>query len=335
MSGAAVRFGILGFGHHAGRRLVPAFARSTEAVLVGAWRRDQEALKGNCIEFGIAHAFRSREEMCGSGEVDAVFITSPDAMHRDDALLAFAQGKAVLCEKPVAMNAGEAEEMASAATKAGVLYGVAQNFRWNRSLEMMREQILAGRIGEPQMAHAEFAYPAQKAPRRWIADATLACGGPIADVGVHCMDALRFVLGREVETVSTVARKDAASGEVDAVASLQMEMSGGLYATVTVSARAAYRTLVEVTGTEGVLVAENGLTVDRPVEVVLLRGGEVLERKVLDNGDGYTRMLDDFAQALRGGKSFMASGSDGVTNMRVLDAAYSSWRSGRRETVAG
>ncbi len=335
MSGADVRFGILGFGHHAGRRLMPAFARCTEAVLVGAWRRDQQALKGNCREFAIPHAFQSREEMCASGEVDAVFITSPDARHRDDALLAFAHGKAVLCEKPVAMNASEAEEMAAAAAQAGVLYGAAQNFRWNRSLEMMREHILEGRIGEPQMAHAEFAYPAQKAPRRWIADATLACGGPIADVGVHCVDALRFVLGREVETVSTVARKDAVSGEVEAAASLQMEMSGGVYATVTVSARAAYRTLVEVTGSEGILVAENGLTVDRPVEVVLLRAGEVVERKVLDNGDGYTRMLDDFAQAYRGGKSFAASGTDGVTNMRVLDAAYSSWRSGRRETVAG
>ncbi len=335
MSGAAVRFGLLGFGHHAERRLVPAFTRCTEAVLVGAWRRDQEALKRNCFEFEIPHAFGSREEMCASSEIDAVFITSPDAMHREDALLAFAHGKAVLCEKPVAMNAGEAEEMAGAAARAGVLYGVAQNFRWNRSLEWMREQALAGRIGEPQLAHAEFAYPAQKAPRRWIADATLACGGPIADVGVHCIDALRFVLGREVETVSTLARRDALSGEVDAAASLQMEMSGGVYATVTVSARAAYRTLVEVTGSEGVLLAENGLTVDRPVEVVLRRAGEVIEGKKIDNSDGYTRMLHDFAQAFHGGKSFAASGTDGVTNMRVLDAAYSSWRSGRRETVAG
>lgn len=335
MSGAAVRFGVLGFGHHAGRRLAPAFARCTEAVLAGAWRRDQEALQRNCVEFGIPHAFGSREEMCASPEVDAVFITSPDAMHKEDALLAFAHGKAVLCEKPVAMNAGEAEAMAEAATKAGVLYGVAQNFRWNRTLERMRGEILAGRIGEPQMAHAEFVYPAHKAPRRWIADAKLACGGPIGDVGVHCIDALRFVLGREVETVSTLARKDAISGEVEAAASLQMEMSGGVYATVTVSARAQYRTLVEVTGAEGVLIAENGLTVDRPVEVVLRSGGEVVERQTFDDSEAYTRMLDDFARAFRGERAFVASGTDGVTNTRVLDAAYSSWRSGRREMVRG
>ena len=145
------------------------------------------------------------------------------------------------------MSAGEAEEMALAAERAGVLYGVAQNFRWNRSLEWMRDQIAAGQIGEPQFAHAQFAYPAQKAPRAWISDPTLACGGPIGDVGVHCIDALRFVLGREVETVSTLARGDGQAGGLETVASLQMEMSGELFATVTVSARALYRTLVEVT----------------------------------------------------------------------------------------
>ncbi len=333
MSGDAVRFAILGFGHHAVRRLVPAFAKCGDSLLTGAWRRNQSALERNCAELGIAHAFRSREDLCASADVDVVFITSPDAMHKDDALLAFAHGKAVLCEKPVAMNAREAAEMAEAAAKAGALYGVAQNFRWNRTLEWMREQIRAGRIGEPQLAHAQYAYPAQTAPRLWIADPGLACGGPIADVGVHCIDALRFILRREVETVSTLAHRDARSGAVEAVASLQMKMAGDVYATVTANARSPYRTLVEVTGSEGVLVAENGLTVDRPVEVVLRRAGEVVERVVLDNGDGYTRMLDDFAGAFRGKRGFAATGTDGVTNMMVLDAAYTSWRSGRRERV--
>jgi predicted dehydrogenase len=82
-----------------------------------------------------------------------------------------------------------------------------------------------------------------------------------------------------------------------------------------------------------VLIAENGLTVDRPVQIVLRRGGEVVETVTVDNGDGYTRMLDGFASALRGAGNFPASGEDGVRNMRALDAAYASWHSGRREGV--
>lgn len=333
MSRDAVRFAILGFGHHAVRRLVPSFAHCKESVLVGAWRRDQGALARNCAELGIPHAFASREDLCASPEVDAVFITSPDAMHRDDALLAFAHGKAVLCEKPVAMNADQAEEMVEAAERAGAVYGVAQNFRWNRTLEWMRDEIATGRIGRPLLARAEFAYPAQNAPRTWITDPGLACGGPIGDVGVHCIDALRFVLGGEVESVSTLARKDALSGEVEAVASMQMGMSADVCATVTVSARSPYRTSVEITGTDGVLVAENGLTVDRPVDVEVRRGGELVEGKTFDNGDAYTRMLDDFARTFRGEGVFAATGTDGVTNMRALDAAYASWRSGQREML--
>src|SRR3981081_1367453 len=294
MTQPQVRFAILGFGHHAVRRLLPAFSKCNQATLTGMWRRDQTAAQQNCAEYRIPHCFPTREALCSSPDVDVVFITSPDAMHWDDTLLALRHGKAVLCEKPVAMNAAEAVEMEAAARSAGLLYGVAQNFRFNRSLEWMREQIAAGRIGKPQLAHAQYSYPATQAPRKWIMDPTLACGGPIADVGVHCIDALRYVLGAEVLSVRTVAQKDELSGRVEATASLQLEMTGGAYANVTASARSLYRSLVEVTGSEGALIAENGLTVDRPVQLVMRRAGEQVETVTVENGDGDKRMLGRF-----------------------------------------
>ncbi len=338
MAQSPVRFAILGFGHHAVRRLLPAFAKSDQTVLTGMWRRDAEAAAKNCAELSIPNCFTSREELCASPDVDVVFITSPDAMHRDDMLLALKHGKAVLCEKPLAMNAAESHEMVAAAKAAGVLFGVGQNFRYNRSLEWLREKVRSGAIGEPQLAHALYSYPANLAPRKWIVDPTLACGGPIADVGVHCMDALRFVLDAEISSIQTLARTDASSGTVDAVASLQMEMTANIYAaniyaTVSVSARAPYRTLVEITGSNGVLIAENGLTVDRPVDLVLRRAGVLIESATVDNSDGYVRMLDAFAKAFRGEGTFAASGDDGVRNMQALDAAYKSWHSGLREKL--
>lgn len=333
MTQSRVRFAILGFGLHAVRRLLPAFSQCKEAALTGMWRRDQAAAALDCAKHGISNCFPAREALCSSPEVDVVLITSPDAMHRDDMLLAMKHGKAVLCEKPVGMNATEAEEMAAAAKAAGLFYGVAQNFRYNRSAEWIREQIAAGLIGRPQLAHAQYSYPAAQSPRKWITDPTLATGGPIADVGVHCIDALRYILGAEVVSVSTVAQKDEASGRVEAIASLQLEMTGGVYANVTTSARALYRSLVEVNGSDGVLIAENGLTVDRPVELVRRRAGELVETVTVDNGDGYTRMLDSFALAFRGQGSFAASGEDAIANMRAVDAAYASWRSGVREAV--
>lgn len=328
-----VRFAILGFGLHAVRRLLPAFAESEKTQLVGMWRRDQAAAKQNCADHKIAHCFASAEELCASPDVDAVFITSPDAMHYSDTLLALRNGKAVLCEKPVAMNATQAREMEQAANAAGVLYGVAQNFRYNRSLEWIREQLQAGKLGTLQFAHAEFDYPADRAPRKWIKDPALACGGPIGDVGVHCIDALRYVLGEEVESISTLATKSQPQDQVEATAALQMQMTGGILANVTVSARTPYRTLIEITGSEGILIAENGLTVDRPIEIVLRRGGDVVETATVNNADSYTRMLNAFAEAMHGGKPFAATGADAIRNMAAIDAAFRSWKTGQRETL--
>lgn len=298
------------------------------------WRRGQEAAAKDCVEHRIEHCFPTREELCASPDVDAVFITSPDAMHRADALLAMKNGKAVLCEKPVAMNAGEAAEMVAAAKAAGVVFGVAQNFRYNASITFMREQIAAGLIGQPQIAQSHFCYAAQNAPRTWIADGSLACGGPIGDVGVHCVDALRYVLQAEALNVSTLARQDELSGDVEAYAAMQIEFADGIFVSVVADARSPYRTLLEVVGSDGVLTAESGFSVDKPVEVVHSRNGQVLTSTPFDNGDGYVRMLDGFAAAVRGGAAFAASGEDGIRNMRVLDAAYRSWRSGQREAVA-
>ena len=327
---SSLRYAILGFGHHAGKRLAPAFAQANESRLTGMWRRDARAAAENCREHGIAHCFGSREELCASPDVDAVFVTSPDAMHLDDVLLAAKHGKAVLCEKPLAMTAAEAEEMVRAAERAGVVFGVAQNFRWNPSVVWMREQIAAGRIGVPQLAHAQFAYEADRSPRKWMMDPGLACGGPIGDVGVHCIDALRSVLGQEVEAIQTLAVTDAISNGMEAYTTMQMRMSGGCLAMVSLSARAQYRSLIEVTGSAGALVLEMGLTVDRPVEGVVLSGGGIVERRNFNNGDAYARMLDSFSCAVRGEGSFAATGADGVRNMRILDAAYASWRADSR-----
>ena len=325
-----VRFAILGFGHHAIKRLVSAFADSEETELVGLWRRDAEQAAKNCAEFRIAKNFATREELCASPAVDAVFVTSPDALHVRDTLLAIGHGKAVLCEKPLAMTEAEALEMQAAATDRRVLLGVAQNLRWSESVMWMRDQVAAGRIGVPQLARAQFCYKALETPRRWITDGGLACGGPIGDVGVHCLDALRFVCGREVLRVQTLARTDGSFGELEAIATMQAEMSGGCFASVSVSALAPYRTQIEVAGSEGLLVAENGFSVEQPVRVEVWKAGTFSEARSFDNSTSYTRMLDSFARAMRG-EAFAASALDGVANMRVLDAVYRGWTSGKTE----
>ena len=333
-----IRYGILGFGHHAVRRLMPGFAGAAEARIAGLWRRDAAKARENAREYSIPHVFDTPEALCASTEIDAVFVASPDALHLDHVLLAARHGKHVLCEKPLAMNAGEVEKMLAATSHAGVKFGVAQNMRYNRSLARMREWIAEGSIGRPVMAQSQFAYSAEGSPRTWIYDPTLALGGPIGDVAIHCLDALRYVLGSDdsthVTAVNTLAHTDAASGAVESHAVVALDFASGAMGSVTVTTRAAYRTLVEITCEDGVILCENGFTVDFPVDVVLRRGSDVLALETVSNADAYSRMLDGFSGWVEGRDEYLAPGLDGLHNQCVLDAAYVSWRHGALVNLA-
>ncbi|MGA9670355.1 MAG: Gfo/Idh/MocA family oxidoreductase [Terracidiphilus sp.] len=328
-----IRYGLLGFGHHCVRRLVPAFPRAKTSVLTGMWRRDLQKAAANAREYSIEHVFNTPEELCASPAIDAVFVTSPDALHLPHVLLALAHGKPVLCEKPLGMKATEVEQMLAAARVAGKYLGVAQNFRYNASLEVIRDWIAAGRIGRPALAHAQFCYPAEISPRKWIYDAAVACGGPVGDVGIHCIDALRFVLGARVSAVNVLARPDETSASLEAYATIGLDFTASAMGAVTVSTRGAYRSHIEVTGETGAVVCINGLTVDQDVDVLLLRDGKIADRTMVSNADSYTRMLDSFSNWVQGCGEFRATGDDGLHNQQVLDAAYASWHSGIRQTL--
>jgi predicted dehydrogenase len=330
-----IRYGLLGFGHHCEKRLVPAFPAARNSALAGLWRRDFEKAVANAHKYSVEYVFRTAEELCASPDIDAIFVTSPDALHLSHVLMALEHGKPVLCEKPLGMNAVEVEQMLAAAQIAGQRLGVAQNLRYNRSLELMQEWIEAGRIGRPLLAHAQFCFPADNSPRQWIYDPALACGGPIGDVGIHCIDALRFVMNTRVAAVNALARADERSAPLEAYATIGLEFDCGAMGSVMVSTRGVYRTVVEVTGETGTIVSQYGLTVDTPVDVVLWRAGKAQERDTVSSGDGYTRMLDSFSGWIEGQDEYRASAVDGLHNQQVLDAAYASWRTGERKWLPG
>jgi predicted dehydrogenase len=328
-----INFGIVGFGLHGGKRLMPGFALARNCRVSALSRRDLAKAQASARQYDIPLAFDSAENLCRSPQVDAVFVATPNACHLRDVLVATACGKPVLCEKPMGINAGECRQMIEAARKAGVLLGVAQVFRFEESTAWFREQIAAGKVGKPVFARSEFSFPAAHGhARTWINDPAIAGGGPVADVGVHCIDALRFILQDEVLRVS--AREIPGDpGNVEAGAALLLEFSRGTLATVAVSFRAEYRTPFEVVGETGVLRADNALTVERPVQLELRRDGVVVETKTASNQLAYALQVDAFAAAVEGKAHFPIPGEEGWRNQEVLDAAYRSMKSGQTEGV--
>jgi predicted dehydrogenase len=329
-----VRFGIVGFGLHAVRRLMPGFSLARSCQVSALSRRDMTKAKAAAAEYTIPLTFPTTAELCRSPEVDAVFVTTPNSLHLADVLTAIAAGKPVLCEKPMGMNADECRQMVEAARAAKVLLGVAQVFRFEDSTARLRERIAAGQIGKPIFARSEFSYPGKHHARTWLTDAKVAGSGPIGDVGVHCIDALRYVLQDEVVRVSARGMWDSDSGDVEAAANLSLEFARGTLGTVMVSTRSGYRTPIEFVGESGVLRADDGLTVDRPININLRRGSTVVESEVISNKYAYARQVDMFAAAVRKEATFPAPGEEGWQNQEVLDAALRSLKSGKVEEVA-
>ena len=237
-----IRYGIVGFGLHAVRRLMPGFALASNSRVTALSRRSLKQAETSAAEYKIPYAFDSAAALCRSPEVDAVFVATPNCWHLKDVLLAIESGRPVLCEKPMGMNAHECRQMVEAARQAKLLLGVAQVFRFERSTASLRERVALGQVGRPVFARAEFSYAARTHPRKWLTDAKIAGGGPIADVGVHCVDALRYILSDEVVRVTASGISDQDSGEVEAAAVLSLEFARGTLGSVLVSTRAEYRT---------------------------------------------------------------------------------------------
>jgi predicted dehydrogenase len=250
-------------------------------------------------------------------------------------MAAIQAGKHVLCEKPMAMNADECRQMVEAARTKNVILGVAQIFRFEESVRRIRELVSTGAIGKPVFARSEFSFLASPAhPRKWLYDASVAGAGPIFDIGVHCIDTLRFILQDEVVCVNASANRDERSGTVESAAALTLDFSRGTLGTVLVSYRAEYRTPIELVGDAGVLRAEDGLTVDHPIEILLRKNDGTVMSEPANNKLAYGLQVDAFADAIEDKAQFPAPGEEGWQNQEILDAALRSIRSGRAEAVA-
>jgi predicted dehydrogenase len=324
-----INFGIVGFGLHAVKRLMHGFALAKNCRVVALSRRDLGKARESARQFGIPLAFDSSEALCRSPQVDAVFVATPNAFHLDGVLTAVACGKQVLCEKPMAINTEQCQRMVEAARKAGVRLGIAQVFRFAESTFWFREQLAAGAIGKAVFARSEFSFAAgAQHPRTWMHDPAIAGGGPVADVGVHCIDTLRFVLQDEVVTVTAREMQGSRPGMVESGAVLLLEFSRGTLATVAVSFRTEYRTPLEVVGEAGTLRANDALNVERPVLLELRRREGLVDSATVSNQFAYARQVDAFAAAVEGKAEFPVPGEEGVRNQEVLDAAYKSMKDG-------
>jgi predicted dehydrogenase len=193
-----IRIGIIGTGF-ARSTQVPAFQACPGVEVVSIASAHLERAEALAKDRGIPHIARDWREVVGHPQVDLVSIVTPPHLHHEMALAAVHAGKAVLCEKPTAMDAAQAEVMWLAAEQRGVLALLDHELRFLDSRQRMRELILEGALGTIHHARVRYRRDLRAAQGRkwdWLSDATRG-GGLLGASGSHAVDALRFVLGRE------------------------------------------------------------------------------------------------------------------------------------------
>jgi len=323
-----VRFGIVGFGLHARKRLMPAFAQTPNARVTALTQRDAGRAQASAEEFGIPHWFTSVEELCRSSEVDVVFVATPNVAHLSDTLAAISADKPVLCEKPMAMNADECRKMIDAARDENQLLGVAHVFRFARVVERIREIVQAGEIGTPLLASGEFSFPGIGHARAWIHDRATG-GGVVNDVGIHCLDSLRWIMNDEPVAVQAVMTSDEHSQDVESAGSMNLKFRGGALVNIVASMRAPYRTRLEIAGVHGRISCENALALADPGPIEIRRDGAPMRTEQVDSSTAFVRMIENFSASVEGREHFLVAAEEGWRNQRIIDAAYESARSGR------
>jgi len=356
-----VGIGIIGTGF-ARRVQIPAFRTCEGVAIVSVASGSLENARATAEEFGIEHYTSDWRETVSRDDVDLVCITTPPKLHREMTIFAAEHGKHILCEKPMAMNVAEAEEMTDAARNAGVMALIDHELRFlpgrRRAFEMLRD----GAIGK--VRHAKYNFRAlyrgdPDLPWNWWSDEAQG-GGALDAINSHIVDSLNWFLGTEISTVfcqlatrvkqrrdkgaalRDVTSDDEANMIVRFVDSKITDDATGL---VSVSMAEPPKPLnrVEFFGTEGAMrvdqfgdlyVAGKGDRDWQQIEVDLSRPIE----GVGDSGfpRGFLKFAPEIVKAIQDGKTTVenaATFEDGVKVQRVLDAARESNASGHTVQV--
>ncbi|MER9233332.1 Gfo/Idh/MocA family oxidoreductase [Mesorhizobium sp. M0622] len=324
-----VRWGLIGASTIARQFMIGAIRAQPDGEIAAVMSSSPERAATYASENRIPAAVSALDTLLKS-DIDAVYISTTNELHLEQALAAIEAGKHVLCEKPLALTSADARKMVAAARAAGVVLGTNHHLRNAGSHRAMRAAIAAGRIGGPIAARVFHSVYLPENLQGWRITRPDAGGGVVLDITVHDADTLRFVLGDDPVEISAFTQSAgmAAGGLEDGAMCLWRFASGVIAQSHEGFTTKFAGTGFEVHGSEGSLIARDVMT-QKPVGSVLLRTATGEEELSFDREDLYARSLRQFHAAIRGEGQPSATGADGVWSLTAAEAALQSARSGK------
>jgi predicted dehydrogenase len=316
-----VRWGILGTGRIAGL-FATGLGSVPAAEIAAVGSRTQAAADTFGDRFAIPRRHGSYAALAADPDVDVIYVATPHTQHAENSLLCLAAGKAVLCEKPFALNAREAEEVIALARARGLFLMEAMWSRYYPAMVRARELLAAGAIGEPRLLSADLGIRSQVNPAGRLFHPALG-GGALLDVGVYPVSLASMVFGTPTEII---ARGHLGETGVDEQGAIILSYPGGRHAVLYTSIRTPTPHEGTIMGTEGML--RIGLDWHKPDRVTLSRPGQPEEVEHLPfDGNGYNYEAAEVNACLRAGRteSAIMPLDETLAIMRTLDVIRAQW----------
>jgi len=329
-----VVWGVLSTARIGTQKVIPGMQKSPWCEIRAIASRDGATARKAADALGIPKAYDSYEALLADPDIEAIYNPLPNHLHVPLTLAAARANKHVLCEKPIALNAEEAQQLASAGERVLIMEAFMVRFhpQWLRVREMVRE----GRIGTPRVVQMLFSYFNQDpANIRNIADIG---GGALYDIGCYPIVIGRFVFGAEPQRVVALIDRDP-QFQTDRLASALVDFGAGRHLSFTVSTQLAPYQRVQICGPQARIEVQIPVNAPQGERTIVTLddgsqpGAAAAAAQTLPESDQYMLQGEAFSRAVRGEIELPYGVADAVLNMRVIDALFRSEKSGRWEEV--
>jgi predicted dehydrogenase len=325
-----VRYAVVGLGHIAQTAVLPAFGHATKnSELVALVSQDRQKLKALQRRYQVPRtaAYHEYDSLLRSGEIDAVFISEPNSLHREFAVRAAEAGIHVLCEKPLAVTQKECREMIQSTRRNHVKLMTAYRLHFERSNLEAVEVARSGRIGEPRFFNSIFSLQTKAGNIRLRKKMG---GGTLYDLGVYCINAARYLFRAEPTEVVALTAKNGEKRfrEVEEMTGALLRFPGERLASFICSFGAADTANYDIVGTKGALHLKGAYEYAMPVQWELSIDGKEQKREFAKR-DQFAPELVYFSDCIRAGMDPEPSGLEGLNDIKIIEALYRSAATGR------
>ena len=329
-----VRYGVVALGDIAQEAMMPGVEHTGNSVITALVTGDPEKAREVAERYKVAntYGYEQFDALLHSGEIDAIYLATPNWRHAEFAVPALRAGIHVLLEKPMEISSARCQEIIDAQRSSGAKLMVAYRLHFEPATLAVLELVRSGKLGELRFFSSSFAQNVKPENHRAQSGDK---AGPVFDMGPYPINAVRNIFGAEPTEVSAIGSRhpDAGLGDFDDTVAVTLKFPGECLAQFLVSYAGNSIDTYTVVGSKGDVVVSPGFTYGKSLEYQLTIGQDK-KSESFKNTDQFGGEVKYFSDCILNGKDPEPDGEEGLLDVRVVEAIIRAQKSGAIEKLA-